>query len=121
MTTDVLVRVARMTPIGNSRTCFAARSARRDDCRRDVGRNRAKKAAKMNVGSYRTLHVTVTRSTAYLAISIRRNLKTSTPVPPPKFSPSCPRAYAGRVLTARAIHFNRLMAELSSAIVCGYS
>src|SRR5262249_4020818 len=44
-----------------SRTCFAARSARRDDCRRDVGRDRAKKAAKMNVGSYRTLHVTVTR------------------------------------------------------------
>src|SRR5262249_24841008 len=41
--------------------CFAARSARRDDCRRDVGRDRAKKAAKMNVGSYRTLHVTVTR------------------------------------------------------------
>src|SRR5215813_13085369 len=33
----------------NSRTCFAARSARRDDCRRDVGRDRAKKAAKMNV------------------------------------------------------------------------
>src|SRR5262245_65161725 len=35
----------------NSRTCFAGRSARRDDCRRDVGRDRAKKAAKMKKAS----------------------------------------------------------------------
>jgi hypothetical protein len=34
----------------NSRTCLAARSARRDDSRRDLGRDRAKEAAKMNVG-----------------------------------------------------------------------
>jgi hypothetical protein len=33
----------------NSRTCLAARSARRDDSRRDLGRDRAKEAAKMNV------------------------------------------------------------------------
>src|SRR5262249_45697046 len=35
----------------NSRTCFAGRSARRDDGRRDVGRDRAKKAAKMKKAS----------------------------------------------------------------------
>ena len=34
----------------NSRTCLADRSARRDDSRRDLGRDRAKEAAKMNVG-----------------------------------------------------------------------
>jgi hypothetical protein len=33
----------------NSRTCLAARSARWDDSRRDLGRDRAKEAAKMNV------------------------------------------------------------------------
>src|SRR5215813_10763397 len=33
----------------NSGTCLTARSARRDDSRRDLGRNRAKEAAKMNV------------------------------------------------------------------------
>jgi hypothetical protein len=33
----------------NSRTCLAARGARRDDSRRDLGRDRAKEAAKMNV------------------------------------------------------------------------
>src|SRR6516225_11881272 len=33
----------------NSRTCLAARSARRDDSRRDLGRHRAKETAKMNV------------------------------------------------------------------------
>src|SRR5262245_3864709 len=33
----------------DSRTCLAARSARRDDSRRDLGRDRAKEAAKMNV------------------------------------------------------------------------
>ena len=34
----------------NSRIYLAARSARRDDSRRDLGRDRAKEAAKMNVG-----------------------------------------------------------------------
>src|SRR6516165_1603247 len=33
----------------NSRTCLGARSARRDDSRRDLGRHRAKETAKMNV------------------------------------------------------------------------
>jgi len=33
----------------NSRTGVAGRSARRDDSRRNVGRDRAKEAAKMNV------------------------------------------------------------------------
>src|SRR5215470_13900928 len=33
----------------NSRTCLAARSARRDDSRRGLGRDRAKEAAKMNL------------------------------------------------------------------------
>jgi hypothetical protein len=36
-------------PDRNSRTCLAARSARREDSRRDLGRDRAKEAAKMNV------------------------------------------------------------------------
>ena len=35
----------------NSRTCLAARSARRDDSRGDLGRDRAKEAEKMNVES----------------------------------------------------------------------
>jgi len=36
---------------GNSRTCFGAHRARRDDCRCDVGRDWAKKAAKMMMWS----------------------------------------------------------------------
>jgi hypothetical protein len=36
-------------PDRNFRTCLAARSARRDDSRRDLGRDRAIEATKMNV------------------------------------------------------------------------
>src|SRR5215468_2291118 len=116
----------------NSRTCLAARSARRDDSRRDLGRDRAKEAAKMNVerAHVQILKAVKTRQVGLglLGAPARRSALhagccdgRAKPAPPPIVSCICQRSHTHADAYADGLETACRRARLSVQSACGNS
>src|SRR6516165_3679497 len=116
----------------NSRTCLGARSARRDDSRRDLGRDRAKEAAKMNVerAHVQILKAVKTRQVGLglLCAPARRSALhagccdgRAKPAPPPIVSCICQRSHTHADAYADGLETACRRAHLSVQSACGNS